>query len=180
MARSPTGQGGTSPERMFRRFRAHFHVRKCSARPGTSRKDFAGKLGRRWETALLTISAVGTVRAKIVSRILKIVSCGTCKVSCGRESFRAALFPSVRLKFNPCGRWAVPCEPTLGSCGQKPICAAQSRFVRILWRFHAKFRRNPTGKVKLFLGGTSPFAGFAVPDSAPAGSSQPRSGAESL
>jgi hypothetical protein len=53
------------------------------------------------------------VRAKFASRSLEINLCGQFPFPCGDKSFRAAIFPFVRAKFNPCGRLAVPrAKPT--------------------------------------------------------------------
>jgi hypothetical protein len=70
------------------------------------------------------------VRAKIASHSLEIHLCGQFHFPCAQYSIRAAIFPSVRTKFNPCGQLAVPCEPLSLLCGQKSIRAAIFRSVR--------------------------------------------------
>ncbi len=70
------------------------------------------------------------MRAKIASRTPETVPCAAGPVPCGRISTRAAIFPSVRPKFDLCGQRIVPCKPALIPCGRKSICAARIHSVR--------------------------------------------------
>lgn len=74
--------------------------------------------------------------------------CGQFPFPCGQNSFRAAIFPSVRRFSDPCGRSSDPCEPTPRPCGDFSICAAVFRFVRAkshVFEAFGEFRWSKSG-----------------------------------
>jgi hypothetical protein len=79
------------------------------------------------------------VRGKIPCHSVQINLCAQFPIPCANKSFRAAIFPFVRAKFNPCAQLAVPCEPTSLPCGHKSICAAIFQSVLKKGRFSMVF-----------------------------------------